>query len=77
MNHEERYPLPPPGFWYDQEEDEFVLVVKGSAGLRFEGREDIVDLRAGDWFNIKAHVRHRVEWTAPAGETVWLAVSYR
>ncbi|ABW68151.1 cupin domain-containing protein [Desulfosudis oleivorans] len=66
----------PPGFWYDQEEDEFVLVVRGSAGLRFEGREDIVELRAGDWINIKAHVRHRVEWTDPAGETIWLAVHY-
>ncbi|MFZ5564862.1 MAG: cupin domain-containing protein [Thermodesulfobacteriota bacterium] len=67
----------PPGFRYDQEKDEFVLVVRGSAGLRFEGREDIVELRAGDWINIKAHVRHRVEWTDPAGETIWLAVFYR
>ncbi|MDY6830758.1 MAG: cupin domain-containing protein [Thermodesulfobacteriota bacterium] len=67
----------PPGFWYDQEEDEFVLVVRGSAGLRFEGREDIVVLDAGDYIGIKAHVRHRVEWTDPAGETVWLAVFSR
>jgi len=67
----------PPGFWYDQEKDEFVLVVRGSAGLRFEGQKEVVELRAGDWINIKAHVRHRVEWTDPAGETIWLAVFYR
>jgi len=66
----------PEGFWYDQENNEFVLVVKGSAGLKLENEDDIVVLKAGDYFNIEAHVKHRVEWTDSTCETVWLAVHY-
>jgi cupin 2 domain-containing protein len=66
----------PDGFWYDQEKNEFVLVVKGSAGLRLENEDDIVVLKAGDYFNIAAHVKHRVEWTDSTCETIWLAVYY-
>lgn len=66
----------PEGFWYDQEGQEFVLVVKGSAGLKVDGDDDIVILRAGDYFNIEPHVRHRVEWTDASCETIWLAVHY-
>jgi len=62
-----------PGFWYDQQEDEFVLLVTGAARLAFEdGRT--VDLEPHGWVNIPAHVRHRVEWTKPDEPTVWLAV---
>ena len=65
----------PPGFWYDQETNEWVLLVKGSASLRFhDGRE--IALAPGDHLLIPRHVRHRVERTAPKGETVWLAVHY-
>ncbi len=60
------------GFWYDQAEDEFVLVVAGAARLEFEGSE--LALTAGDWAEIPAHVRHRVAWTAEDADTVWLAV---
>lgn len=66
----------PDGFWYDQEQNEFVLVVQGSACLKIEGEDDIISLEAGDYLNIKSHVRHRVEWTDPACETIWLAVYY-
>jgi cupin 2 domain-containing protein len=66
----------PEGFWYDQEENEFVLVVQGSAGLRVEGMDDILVMKPGDYMNIKAHVRHRVEWTDAACVTIWLAVFY-
>lgn len=66
----------PNGFWYDQEKNEFVLVVKGSAGLKLENENDIVVLKAGDYFNIGAHVKHRVEWTDSTCETIWLAVYY-
>lgn len=66
----------PEGFWYDQEKDEFVLVVKGSAGLKLENEADIVVLKAGDYFKIAAHVKHRVEWTDSTCETIWLAVHY-
>jgi cupin 2 domain-containing protein len=63
-------------FWYDQEGDEWVLVVTGSAGLQFEGSEEVLVLKPGDWINIPAHKKHRVEWTDPAGKTIWLAVHY-
>jgi len=65
----------PPGFWYDQETNEWVLLVKGSALLRFfDGRE--IALTPGDHVLIPRHVRHRVERTSKDGETVWLAVHF-
>jgi cupin 2 domain-containing protein len=64
----------PEGFRYDQEENEFVLLLKGSAALRFDGEDEIVILKPGDWVDIPAHVHHRVEWTDPNQKTVWLAV---
>jgi cupin 2 domain-containing protein len=67
----------PPGFWYDQEQNEWVMVLKGSAGLKFEGAEDILVLRTGDAINIPAHRKHRVEWTDPQEKTIWLAVHYQ
>lgn len=66
----------PEGFWYDQDRNEFVLVVQGSAGIRIEKEDRVVVLRAGDYLNIGAHVRHRVEWTDSTCETIWLAVHY-
>ncbi len=65
-----------PGFWYDQAGNEWVLVVKGAARLRFEKDERVVHLNAGDYVNILAHERHRVEWTAEETETIWLAIFY-
>lgn len=65
----------PPGFWYDQEEGEWVMVVEGAARLEVEGRGEIV-LGAGDWIDLPAHTRHRVAWTQPDAVTVWLAVFY-
>jgi len=64
----------PEGFWYDQEGREFVLLVQGSAGLRIEDEKDILVLKTGDYVNIPAHVKHRVEWTDPDCDTIWLAV---
>ena len=66
----------PEGFWYDQEKNEFVLVLRGSAGLELENKDDIIVLKAGDYINIEAHVKHRVEWTDSTCETIWLAVHY-
>lgn len=65
------------GCWYDQDRHEFVLVLQGSAGVRFAGRDDIQILKPGDYLDIKAHVRHRVEWTDSGCETIWLAVHYK
>jgi cupin 2 domain-containing protein len=64
----------PPGFWYDQDRAEWVLLLSGAARLRFadEGQDRV--LGPGDHLHIAAHRRHRVEWTDPAAPTVWLAV---
>lgn len=61
----------PPGFWYDQAGDEWVAVLQGEATLEFADAR-LLEMRAGDWVSIPAHVRHRVRRTAPA--TLWLAV---
>jgi len=66
----------PPGFWYDQEKNEFVLVLQGKAGLRLEDEKDVLLLEPGDYLDIPARVKHRVEWTDPRQDTVWLAVHY-
>ena len=64
----------PPGFWYDQAEAEFVLLVSGAARVRLADPDETIELGAGDWLDIAAHRRHRVEWTHPEWETIWLAV---
>jgi len=67
----------PPGEWYDQDRSEWVVLLKGAAGLRLEGREDALVLTPGDYVCIPAHLRHRVDWTDSGGETVWLALHYQ
>jgi cupin 2 domain-containing protein len=64
----------PPGFWYDQADDEFVVLLAGAAELRFEDGDRRVQLKPGDWVDIPAHVRHRVEFTQADPPTVWLTV---
>jgi cupin 2 domain-containing protein len=64
----------PEGFWYDQNQDEWVLLLQGSARLRFE--DSAIDLKPGDWINIAAHRRHRVETTDAKQMTIWLAIHY-
>jgi len=63
-----------PGFWYDQPQGEWVLVLQGEARLAFEGEPESRLLRPGDCVDIAPHCRHRVESTATP--TVWLAVHY-
>jgi cupin 2 domain-containing protein len=65
----------PPDFWYDQEENEFVALIQGAARIRFE--DSVVEMKAGDWIDIPAHRKHRVEWTTPDEKTVWVAVFYK
>ncbi|GBD88442.1 cupin domain protein [bacterium BMS3Abin03] len=65
----------PKGFWYDQEENEWVIVLKGSAKLIFE-ENNLIELNAYDYINIPAHKKHRIEWTDPNTETIWLAIFY-
>ena len=66
----------PEGFWYDQDQHEWVVLLKGAARLRFEDDEQPVEMKPGDFVKIQAHKRHRVEWTTPDEPTVWLAVFY-
>jgi len=64
------------GEWYDQGRNEWELVLKGNAGLLFEGDDKTVIMKTGDYINIPAHQKHRVEWTDPEEETVWLTIHY-
>jgi len=64
----------PEGAWYDQASDEYVLLLSGSAGLRFADEDADRRLVPGDWVWIPAHCRHRVTWTSADEPTVWLAV---
>ena len=65
------------GKWYDQDVDEWVILLKGSAGLLFESNNEKIIMKPGDYINIPAHQKHRVEWTVADEETIWLAVRYR
>lgn len=67
----------PPGSWYDQEWNEWVALLSGSARLRLEGEPSARTMGPGDFVNIPAHRRHRVEATDPDEPTIWLAVHYR
>ncbi|MFK3815347.1 cupin domain-containing protein [Pseudomonas sp. NPDC089407] len=66
----------PPDFWYDQAEGEWIVLLSGAAGLRFEHENHTRLLTPGDCLDIPPHCRHRVEWTAPGQATIWLAVFY-
>lgn len=65
----------PENFWYEQEENEFVLLLKGNAILEFE--EEIMILNEGDAVNIPAHKKHRVKQTSQEMPTIWLAIFYK
>jgi len=64
----------PTGQWYDQTEDEWVILLQGQATLLFEKNQRLVRLTPGDYLLIPAHTLHRVEWTLPDFNTIWLAV---
>ncbi len=61
--------------WYDQDSNEWVILLEGEAILSFEDEED-VRLKSGDYINIPAHTKHKVSWTTPQSKTIWLAVHY-
>ncbi len=67
----------PPGFWYDQDWAEWVLVLAGQAALLIEGEAAPRVLEPGSYVHLPAHCRHRVEWTSTKTPTVWLAVHHR
>lgn len=67
----------PKDFWYDQPEHEFVILLSGSAHLLFEGENQPIHLNSGDFIEIKAHARHRVDWTDPNQHCIWLTIRYK
>jgi cupin 2 domain-containing protein len=63
-----------PDSWYDQAQHEWVIVLKGAARLQFE--DEMVEMKPGDFINIAAFRKHRVDWTTPHEPTIWLGVRY-
>jgi len=66
----------PKNEWYDQEGDEWVIVLQGKATISFENEDD-VNLILGEYINIPAHKKHRVSWTSEDEQTIWIAVHYK
>ena len=64
----------PDGEWYDQPGDEWVVVLRGSAGVLIEGEDAPRELAPGGYLFLPAHCRHRVNWTQDSPPTVWLAI---
>lgn len=62
--------------WYDQEQDEFVILLSGRARLRYKKDGNTIEMNTGDYLLIPAGLQHRVEWTDPEVDCVWLAVFY-
>jgi len=67
----------PQGYWYDQEDNEWIVLLKGKARLCFDDEAGDLELLPGDCLEISAHRRHRVEWTSPDEQTVWIVVHYQ
>ena len=67
----------PPGYWYDQDEHEWVMLLQGEATLRFEEGDRLLRMTPGMHVTIPAHCRHRVAWTTPDADSVWLALFYQ
>jgi cupin 2 domain-containing protein len=65
----------PESGWYDQQRNEWVMLLQGGAVLRFDD-ETTITLKPGDYISIAARRKHRVDWTDPDTTTIWLAVHY-
>jgi cupin 2 domain-containing protein len=61
--------------WYDQEDNEWVIVLQGAGTILFAAGEEVT-LKEGDYLNIPAHAKHKVTWTQPNDRTIWLAIHY-
>ncbi|WP_114418911.1 cupin domain-containing protein [Marinospirillum perlucidum] len=61
--------------WYDQEENEWVLVLQGEGCIAYEDGREVI-LKAGNYLELPRHTRHRVAWTAAGETTIWLAIFY-
>jgi cupin 2 domain-containing protein len=63
----------PPGAWYDQEQDEWVVVLQGAATLTYADHSSIA-MKPGDYVLLPAHTRHRVDFTSQEPPCIWLAI---
>mgnify|MGYP003385494513 CR=1 FL=1 len=61
--------------WYQQTQNEWLILLQGAATLTFDDNREL-HLKPGDYLNIPAKQRHKVSWTAPDIETIWLTVHY-
>lgn len=68
----------PKDFWYDQNENEWVILLKGDAVLIFKEKEkdEILKMKEGDYINIPAYKKHRIEQTSKNEDTIWLCIYY-
>jgi len=66
-------PYDKPGEWYDQEKDEWVLLLQGNAALEFEGQE-IIELKAGDYIFIPSRKKHRIKHSSSHTKCIWMAI---
>lgn len=62
--------------WYDQDDNEWVLLLQGEAQIQLFPDNNIVTLVEGSYLNIPAHTKHRVKWTTKQTKTIWLAIHY-
>lgn len=60
------------GFWYEQQEDEWVMLIRGEARLLIEGQESALEMKEGDHINLPAKLKHRVD--SVSQDALWLAV---
>jgi len=67
--------ITPEDEWYNQNNDEWVMVLEGEAMVSFKNR-DAIKLKSGDYINIPAHTQHRVSWSIANKKTIWLAIHY-
>ncbi|OGU34100.1 MAG: hypothetical protein A2068_09050 [Ignavibacteria bacterium GWB2_35_6b] len=65
----------PKDFWYDQEKNELVFLLQGKSKISFDDGTSF-ELKPGDYLNIPAHKKHRVEWTDNSQKTIWLTIHY-
>ena len=66
----------PAGQYYDQDNNEWIIILQGQARLSFEEPHEEISMEVGDYLLIPEHKRHRVEWTKPDIETLWLAIHF-
>ena len=62
--------------WYDQEYNEWLILLQGEAVLELSGQSELKTLQAGDYLLIPAHCKHRVEWTDPDRNSIWLTIHF-